>query len=134
MSWSYLTGYTPPAPVMEIFFGLPGEALDLGPHIAFVDAGADMAIVPQYLLIAAGIPAVAEAQVRGQWSASRAAHLYLVDLQVAGVRLPDVYVVGNDEGDEIILGRNVLNKLTLLLDGPRQQASVLDELAARRLR
>jgi len=34
-------------------------------------------------------------------------------------------VVGDEQGQEILLGRNVLNKLIVLLDGPGRQADVL---------
>jgi hypothetical protein len=33
-------------------------------------------------------------------------------------------VVGDDTGDEIVLGRNVLNSLLLTLDGPTQVTEV----------
>jgi len=42
----------------------------------------------------------------------------VIDLELGDLRLPGVFVVGDEQGDEIVLGRNVLNKLRLLLDGP----------------
>ena len=49
----------------------------------------------------------------------------MVDLQITpNVTLPGIYVVGDDEGNEIILGRNVLNKLYLILDGLKQTTQV----------
>jgi len=42
----------------------------------------------------------------------------VVDLELDGLRLPSIFVVGDEQGDEIVLGRNVLNKLRLFLDGP----------------
>ncbi|MFQ5859514.1 MAG: hypothetical protein ACE5LU_28280 [Anaerolineae bacterium] len=39
--------------------------------------------------------------------------------------LPGISAVGDDQGDEIILGRNVLNQLRLLLDGPANITEVL---------
>lgn len=58
--------------------------------------------------------------------------IYLIDLHLASGVLPDIEVVGvNDDVDEfenedIILGRNVLNKLILLLEGPQQQTTILE--------
>lgn len=46
------------------------------------------------------------------------AQLFVVDLELGNLRLPDVFVVGDEQGDEIVLGRNILNKLRILLDGP----------------
>jgi hypothetical protein len=56
--------------------------------------------------------------LRSQWGERRAVFLYLVDLQIGELTLPGIYVVGDELGEEIVLGRNVLNQLRLLLDGP----------------
>jgi hypothetical protein len=42
--------------------------------------------------------------------------------------------VADEHGDEIILGRDVLNRLPLFMDGLGQQTDLLDEAAAQRLR
>lgn len=44
--------------------------------------------------------------------------------------LPGVYVVGDDLGEEIVLGRDVLNRLRLLLDGPAALMQLLDIVGA----
>ena len=56
-----------------------------------------------------------------------------VDLHPENGVLPGVEVIGIDEDDieaeedrEIVLGRNVLNQLILLLDGPNEQTDVLE--------
>lgn len=59
---------------------------------------------------------------------------YYVDLQLNDLTLPNVRVAGDRLANEIILGRNVLNKLPLLLDGREQQTDLLDDATARRLR
>lgn len=51
--------------------------------------------------------------------------MFPVDMGVGSLRLPAVEVVGDEQGDEIILGRNVLNRLRLLLDGPGTLLKVL---------
>ncbi len=70
------------------------------------------------------------AYLRGLWSEQRPVTLYLVDLHLENSILPGVEVIGveeeeADEDQEIVLGRNVLNQLVLLLDGPRKQTDVL---------
>ena len=52
--------------------------------------------------------------------------LFTVDVGIGRLRLPAVEVVGDDQGKEIVLGRNVLNRLRLLLDGPAGQVETLD--------
>ncbi len=64
--------------------------------------------------------------MRSQWGERRRVYLYLVDLQLETLTLPGIYVVGDDQGDEVVLGRDVLNRLRVLLDGPRRVSQVLE--------
>lgn len=41
----------------------------------------------------------------------------MVDLELNGLKLPGIFVVGDEQGSEVVLGRNVLNKLRFWLDG-----------------
>jgi len=52
--------------------------------------------------------------------------VYSFDLIIGDWRLPNVDLIGDTESDLIILGRNVLNKLRLLLDGLSQQTRILE--------
>ena len=126
MGHEYLDGYFPPMPALQIELGYPGETLTLGPLTAIVDTGADGTLVPQSLLDQIGAPFIDEVRARGQWGSWRNLQMFTVDIRVEGLRLSAVEVVGDDEGEEIILGRNILNRLRLLLDGPAGQVEVLD--------
>jgi hypothetical protein len=44
---------------------------------------------------------------------------------VSELTLSGIHVVGDELGDETVLGRNVLNRLRLLLDGPREGMTLL---------
>ena len=125
MKTAYLSQYFPPFPSLPIHLGFPEENLRLGPLEALVDTGADGTLVPQVLLEELGAPLVDQIRVRSQWGEARAAGLYTVDLGVAGIRLPAIEVVG-DPGVEIILGRDVINRLRLLLDGPAHETTLLE--------
>jgi hypothetical protein len=46
-------------------------------------------------------------------------------LDIAGHHLPGVEVVADDLAADVLLGRNVLNRLILLLDGPDGMTDVL---------
>jgi predicted aspartyl protease len=124
MSYPYLTNYYPPIPALEIRIGYPTEALATGPLEAIVDTGADGTLIPQALLDDIGAPLVDEVRMRSQWGESRSATLFAVDVGIGDLLLPDVEVVGDEAGEEIILGRNVLNRLKLLLDGPRERTEI----------
>ena len=63
--------------------------------------------------------------IRGYTGGRRTVRTYLVDIEIGALTLPGIEVVGDDATHEILLGRDVLNKLRLLLDGPRQHTEVL---------
>jgi predicted aspartyl protease len=127
MIFPYLDTYDPPMPVLEIRLGYPGEQLILGPLTAIVDTGADGTLMPQSLLDEIGAPIVDEVRVRGQWGEWHSLPMFTVDVGIGTFNLPVVEVVGDDKGEEIILGRNFLNGLRLLLDGLASQVEILDE-------
>jgi predicted aspartyl protease len=117
VSQPYLAAYTPPIPALEIALRLP-EGRRLEPVTALVDTGADATIVPIRFIQQLGIRSVETAFVRTPWDERRPVEIYILDIQTEGITLPGVDVVGDEVGHELILGRNVLNKLILLLNGP----------------
>lgn len=126
-NYSYLATYDPPMPALEIRLGYPGEALTLGPLTAIVDTGADGTLVPQSLIDEIRAPLVDDVRVRSPWGKWRYLQLFTVDIGIEVLRLPAVEIVGDDLGNEIILGRNVLNQFKLLLDGPAGQINLFDQ-------
>ena len=82
-------------------------------------------IVPIRYLRQIGARRAFEANLRSQWGERRVVFLYLVDLQTGDITLPGLYVVGDELGEEAILGRNALNRLRLLLDGPAAITQIL---------
>lgn len=134
MRAAYLQRYFPPAPTLPVTFGAPGERPGFGPHEGLVDSGSDVTIFPRTLLVQAGIPSATHARLRGPWGEAYVTRLYFLDLEVAGSLLPGIYVAENERRNEVLLGRDVLNKLVVLLDGPAQFDEVLDEAWVRRLR
>ena len=125
MSHPYLTTYYPPMPALQIWLGYPEEALTIGPLTAIVDTGADGTLVPQSLIDELGAPFVDDIRVRSHWGEWRNMQLFTVDVGIGKLRLPAVEVAGDDQGKEIVLGRNILNRLKLLLDGPAGQVEIL---------
>lgn len=116
----------PPAPRLEIrLIALPHGAVH-GPVAAFVDTGADVTIVPLHIVRQLRAGVVTLKTVRGYTGGRRNVRTYLVDVEIGSFTLPGIEIVGDDAAHEILLGRDVLNKLRLLLDGPQQQADILE--------
>jgi len=132
MTTPYNKSYTPPFPTLPIMLGEGSSRV--GPVPALIDSGADATLIPVVLLNRIGVGEGEEITIRSHFGERQTALLYLVPLSIKGTHLVGVYAVGDEMNDEIILGRNVLNKLALLLDGPAQQTDVLDEATVNRLR
>jgi len=99
---------------------------------ALIDTGSDFTLVPEKWLRGLDAPRSRPARVRGLWSSYHEVTLFLIDIHLEIGILPGIEVVrvmksdGLFENEEIVLGRNVLNMLILLLEGPAQQTSILD--------
>ena len=123
MTFPYDETYDPAAPVCQINLSVASTGLSVSLP-AIIDTGADATIVPLEYLRQIGARRVFEAGLRSQWGERRRVYLYLIDLRLGEFTLPGVYVVGDDRGDEVVLGRDVLNRLRLLLDGPKRVSQV----------
>ena len=122
----------PSAPVLQFRLTPPQESAFTETIIALVDTGADFTLIPQDILLKINAPEMRWAYIRGLWGEQHPVTLYLVDFHVDNIVLPGIEVAGIersytefDEDNEAILGRNILNKLTLLLDGPHSQTEIL---------
>ncbi|HLF28093.1 MAG TPA: hypothetical protein VJG32_17315 [Anaerolineae bacterium] len=113
MSTPYDSSYTPPAPVLNVRLAVAGEPSQVGPLPAIVDTGSDGTLIPIRHLESIEAIGLGDAILHGVLGETREVHLYEVDIQVDSTLLPGMIVVGDDHGDEIILGRNVLNRLIL---------------------
>ncbi len=121
----YDTTYNPALPVCDVTLTAKptGQQVKL---TAIVDTGADATIIPIQYLQQIGARRAIEVGLRSQWGERRAVFLYLVDLQISEITLPGIYVVGDELGAEAVLGRNVLNRLQILLDGPAEWTQLLN--------
>lgn len=83
---------------------------------ALLDTGADSTVIPQSLARRLRLPAVGIVRVTGVTGTIRRSHVYAARLDVGGLSLV-ARVVGL--GREAIIGRDLLSRLVVSLDGPR---------------
>ncbi len=126
--------YYPPIPVLRVKFGKPGHLPWDGPYDAIVDTGADGTILPKEIAIRVGAVPMKPVRLESHWGDEHYATEYVVELEIEEFRLSGIMVAGDPHSTEIILGRNVLNKLPLFLDGPQLQTHLLSEATTNRLR
>ena len=122
-TFAYDTAYDPAIPICSVTISTTEDGREVALD-AIIDTGADATMIPTGFLRRIGARRVFETGLRSQWGERRSVFLYLVDLAIDDIVLPGVYVVGEEIGDEAVLGRNVLNKLMMNLDGPKQVAAI----------
>lgn len=127
MSVPYSVGHTPPAPVLNIRIAAPGEKPPMDALSAIVDTGSDGTLIPLRYLEQVEATHLGQATLWGVLGESREVHLYEIDMHIESLVLPGVVVVGDDFGDEFLLGRNILNKLVILLDGLRRETEFFEQ-------
>jgi hypothetical protein len=115
-TYDYDLGYLPAMPMVTLRIGRPDSTATLVLS-RLVDSGADATMIPiSYLQEVRAIKRryVRIRTVSGQLAG---ASLYTVSLQFAHYRRNWIEVVGNQETDEVIIGRDILNHLVVTLDG-----------------
>ncbi len=123
--YDYDVDYAPPAPVCQIYLGPGGDEANYGPYKALIDTGADISILPMDYLRQIGAPQVGRDRARSVWGDARSVGVYAVSFKLEGLHIRALRVLADEQGDEIVLGRTVLNRLRIVLDG---WASVTDIL------
>ncbi len=130
----YTADYEPPAPVIPIGLAVSGTNDALGPFVALIDTGSDVTVMPQTVLVSLRAKPVRTAYLRSPWGERRHAAVYVLDVLIGAERYPNIEIAADEAETEFILGRNFLNRLPLLLDGPQMTVQLLNAPALQRLR
>jgi hypothetical protein len=91
-------------------------------------------MVPLRYLLAIGAEETAPGWLVTVTGERQVVALYFVDIHLERDVAPGVRVVADEAGEDIILGRDFLNRFSLFLGGPRAQLTVPDAATVRRLR
>jgi predicted aspartyl protease len=118
--------YTPPAPALSIQIAGPEASDWIQIDQALIDTGADATMIPQRLLEQILAAEWDQAWLSSQWGERRLVYRYEIDLRIGERVFAGVLVVADDQGDEVVLGRGLLNRLRFLVDGPQQTVELLE--------
>lgn len=118
MSYShdYSNRYHPSNPVIEILVGPALRSPQLA-LTAIVDSGADATIVPFHYLRQIQARRSKTLWLRGITSERTLVDLYKVSLRFGSYHRTQVEVVADTQGDETIVGRDLLNQFIVTLNG-----------------
>ncbi len=120
-SYDYDSSYEPAAPVAPIGLSPSGETTARRRVTALLDSGADATMIPVDELIAAGARYVEQRQMRGVVGESVRVNLYLTAVHIGNHEIHGIRAIGVAVGSEAIIGRDVLNQLEVMLNGPAHE-------------
>ena len=123
----YSSDYYPSMPVCEVYLGPSGKEPTLGPLEAILDIGADVTVVPTKYLRQFGAKDMGTGRAHSIWGDSKPVELYAVSFRLDHLRFKALRVLADDTSDEIVLGRFVLNRLKIVLDGPASMLEIVEE-------
>ncbi len=126
-TYSYDTTYNPAMPMVEVTIGraMSKPALSLS---AIVDSGADATLVPASYLHQIHARHSRRAWMRGTAGGRILVDLYAISLRLSQFTQAHLEVVADTENDELILGRDVLNHLSITLNGPANAVEIAIDL------
>ena len=125
MGFNFDQTFVPPFPRLPVTITLPESGMRSPTFSGLVDTGADATLIPAQRLRELNANEIYTARLRSHWGEPRTVSVYLVDLEVAGHNLPGIEVIMDDLVTDALLGRNALNRLILLLDGPAGEVDIL---------
>ena len=125
MILAYRSDYYPPIPELHIALAMPLGSDWTDSFPIFVDSGADMTIIPEFLLKSLHLPAERNLRVRSQWHSGPVMNVYRVDIRIESLVFPGVEIAGDPIGEDAVLGRDILNLLDIRLNGPARQLHLL---------
>ena len=111
MKRSCSQSYFPPDPIVQVRFGSPEEMRFTQSIGGMVDTGADMTIASIELMRSIDVTIGGLQSIRSQWGEARSVRM--------------LGVVDDERGQEIILGRNLLNRMRIILDGLTEEIEIV---------
>ena len=123
--YEYSWDETPPFPTIEAEPSDPFTGKSRGPLTAKIDTGASITVIPRSLARELELYPFDKRLVWGFRGTPSVELTFPVDITVEGHVVEFVEVILDEEGD-FLLGRDVLNQLVLVLNGPSLIVEVLE--------
>jgi len=125
MNQPYSELYFPPMPVLDVALAASEENNWTDPLPAIIDTGADFCIAPSSVIRKLKPRLVRPALLSSHWRDTYSVAIYSVDIRIGASVQPAVMIASDPRSREILLGRNLLNRLNLRLDGLKSRTHLL---------
>ena len=122
---AYDTSFTPPAPIADVSVSHPVTGLVVDGLRGKLDSGADVSVIPTTLVDHLHLTPRGHVWTRGYDGTFTRRPLYYVGMNVEGINVPVVRCVAANRAD-LLLGRNVMNRFCITLDGKNLTFELLD--------
>jgi hypothetical protein len=126
-TYQYNSDYEPAMPVVDVQIGRAMAEVSLT-LTSLVDSGADATMIPVHYLRQVRARRGRKKWMRGTTGGRILVDLYPISLQVGSLHQAHLEVVGNTQNDEVIVGRDVLNYLTVTLNGPGNSVEITEDI------
>lgn len=115
--------FDPPAPVARVTLRNPHNGATVSDVLLLLDTGADVTLLPRMAVERLGVPLLANQryELMGFDGSKSFAPVVMLDTIFLQLAFRGRYLLIEEERG--ILGRDILNHVMVLLDGPRQQWS-----------
>ena len=124
MKAAYDTTLNPPAPFLPVRVSNLTDILEPQSVAAKIDTGSDVTGIPARLVGQLSLMPVDEILVEGYDGRQATIACYDVNLRIDHLSVAGLSVITIAE-DYVLLGRDVLNRLRMLLDGPALMTEIL---------
>jgi hypothetical protein len=118
MRYPYVQQITPPAPFVHVFLSKPNEPPALINIPAQVDPGAAKSVLPTRYAEELGLMELDKVEVAGFGFIKENVPTFLVQLGLRELPPMVLEVLAHDGEPYVLLGRDVLNRYRIVLDGP----------------
>lgn len=111
--------FSPPAPLAQVMLRNPNSRATLADVPMLLDSGADVTLVPEFCLAPLGITPLADQryELMGFDGSVNTASVVRLEMVFAGRAFKGQYLLIDQAWG--VMGRNILNAVSLLFDGPR---------------
>jgi len=123
MQYKYSGNFDPPAPVVEVSISAPLSKVSTS-STALVDSGTDITVIPERIITQLKLRRVDSMPVSGFGERVIQATVYSATLEIEGISESKIYRILGWSKDYALIGRDLLNQLIAVLNGPSQELSL----------
>ena len=123
MEYKYSSNFNPPAPVIELAISAPLFNASTS-SMALVDSGADISLIPERIISQLKLRRVDSMLASGFSKGVIETTVYSAILSIKGILKPKIYRILSWNEDYALIGRDLLNKLVAVLNGPNEELSL----------